>query len=121
MDVPLSAMTTVEVFESASAKEIFFILFFMNFPLVVLFVLYLIIFRELPIGNPIKDAKLAWKWLTTWPEEMPEGTYGGYNEDDYYEDIYGDDDADSRPRVRHPKNVDRAYYGGAERFHHGGR
>jgi hypothetical protein len=116
-----NSLTTLEVLTEASIKELAVIFFFWFFPSIVILTMYVIAFRKLPFGNVWKDMKLTWQWLTTPPSDDIDSSYGGYNEDDYYEDIYGDDDADSRPRVRHPKNVDRAYNGGAERFHHGGR
>lgn len=113
-------MTNLEIFSTSSAKEIAVMFIFLGFPLIFLVLLYVLIFREFPIPR-ISDIKETWRLFTTLPEpSQQEERYGGRNEDDYYYDIYGDDDAYARPRVRHPKNVDRAYNGGAERFHHGG-
>lgn len=47
-----------------------------------------------------------------------------YNPDDYWEEevdfATGEIGSNSGSSIRHPKNVDRAYSGGAERFHDGG-
>lgn len=42
--------------------------------------------------------------------------------DDYWDEgeIYGTISSNSGATIRHPKNVDRAYSGSAERFHDGG-
>jgi hypothetical protein len=63
--------------------------------------------------------------LTKWEPPPYEEEWEKFSEDDYWdgENVNyetGEISTNSRPAIRHPKNRDRAYSGGAERFHDGG-
>jgi hypothetical protein len=116
-----SGLTMSEILELAGPVELLVIFLFFFGPVVLILILFYRIFGDFKFGNPIENFKITWEWLTKMPtEEEIEGTKRGGVDDEWY-DVYGEDDTYSRPRARYPKNVDRAYNGGAERFHHGGR
>ena len=115
-------MSIQEIFTESSFRQLFWLFFFFFFPAIVPAILHIVIFRRLPIGNPIKDMKIAWQSMreTFKTDDQYNIKKGG--EWDYYDDYddYDGTGAHARPTVRHPKNRDRAHSGGAERFHDGG-
>ena len=62
--------------------------------------------------------------LSNWEPPPYEEKEEKFSEDDYWDGEVnyetGEVSADAGPRVRNPKNRDRAYSGSAERFHDGG-
>jgi hypothetical protein len=116
-----SGLTTTQILQNASFFEllVIFVVFFS--PVIFVLIVYYLIFRDFKFGNPIENFKITWHVLTDMPDEEEIQKYSRGGVDDEWYDIYGEDDTYSRPRARYPKNVDRAYNGGAERFHHGGR
>jgi hypothetical protein len=107
-------MDTIEIFQAASPKELFWLIFFIFFPAIVPAIVYILIFKKLPIGNPIEDLKTVRDGLVYINNYKPETTRRG-GEGDYYYDEYEHAGfaADDRPAIRHPKNRDRANQSGA--------
>ena len=96
-----------------------FLVFF--FPILIL-VLYLIIFRSNPFTGFMKDwdeldAAIA---VALEEKERNPKTERKEDPDDYWEYEDGEAYAYSRPTVRHPKNRNRAYESGSQRFDDGG-
>jgi hypothetical protein len=116
-------MRFFEIFESASPVESLWILFFIFFPAIVPFGIYVLIFKKIPIIRPIKDIREARRHLKDIANYTPERKQKPHGEDDYYYDEheYDGSGAHSGPTIRHPKNRDRAYSGGSERFDDGSR
>jgi len=83
--------------------------------------IYVLLFKKTPFKGVSDDVKFMKEFLTA----PATGNYVDSNRgrDSEDPDDYWDDEqayANRRPTVRNPKNADRAYWGGAERFHHGG-
>jgi hypothetical protein len=117
-----SGQTTTQILQNANFLELLAIFVVLFSPVIFVLIIYYLVFRDFKFGNPIENFKITWIFLTRMPSQEEIESYdqrGG--EDDEWYDIYGEDDTYARPRARYPKNVDRAYNGGAERFHHGGR
>ena len=88
------------------------------FPVIFPIVLHLIIFKSFPDFNFKRDKKIIYDWIDSLEVKSNNNIDRRIREGD----LYDDDDTISTnagPSIRYPKNVDRAYSGGAERFHYG--
>lgn len=87
------------------------------FPVMVPLILYIIIFRRIPIPNPKEDAKTLGMFFDMMVEnaERHKAEQGQrkHNPDDYWEEevdyATGEVTTNTGPTIRHPKNSNRAY------------
>jgi hypothetical protein len=97
-------MTISQILQAATPKEMFWLFFFVFFPAIVPILLYIVIFRKIPWGNPIKDLKDFREIIKEIVTYVPDYERGGG--DDYYYDEheYDGSGAYSGPTIRYPKN-----------------
>lgn len=94
--------------------------FFFFWPILI-GVAHILIFKKLPFGNPKKDAQIIKDFVREIKEAEPiprEKKARVVHDYDYWEweevnAHTGEISPNTGPSIRHPKNVDRAYAGGA--------
>ena len=109
----------------SAVAELIVIFWFFFHQIIIILVIYWLAFREWPFPKGYRwssDLKL----LNSFKSAVIKGLYTNnesnnrkHAEGDYYDD-YDGIGSNSGPSVRHPKNRDRAYSGGSERFDNGG-
>ena len=121
-------MSMNQLLDTATFGDWATIFIFVFFWPIVFALLHILILKKHPFANPIADYRTLKLFIrevqiaSTMPkekttrQESPEDYWDG-EEIDYETGEIG---ANPRPTIRHPKNRDRAYSGGAERFHDGG-
>ena len=122
-------MSWEQLLDYATPKDWLIITFFYFFWPILFGLIYILIYKRLPIGNPIKDWRAIVDFFAEVAVTEPEVREKKKKKrvespDDYWDGEVnyetGEVISDAGSRVRHPKNRDRAYSGSAERFHDGG-